>query len=747
MVKKIGKILKFTFLIALFVIFLDTLAYPKALLLYKNSEQGYGYNILLKYVAPELKTLSIAYDLMDVESEEFGTLDLRSYELIVTCYYSPTMPNAKTYLKRLYDFLLNGGKIFIINNIGATIDSSGSNHPGLAEINSIYNLIGISYTFGWKKTKPSEISIDKYYLLNENPVYLTKDRDVEPYYSISPYTKPIVTVKTSDGNSFDMGFVGSIGAIISYNYLFDDNGKVSLDIGKILISLLYGDSKVFKVLVIGKDNIALSNALGYALVRYDWKENIPSVLSIYDLIILFDGTVPITDQKLINYTFSGGTVVVISKGDKKTKVANLKITSDIFPIPSEFNIEFNREINYIEPIPSSIPLVSSSDNITVAWKILMGTGQVIYYPSDLLTKNLIGLFMQVVYSQLPFSIQPIINSFSIYLDDFPLPAYNRKIDDITREFGDITDNEFYYNVWWPTMKKLSDELNLRYTAIFVANYNASVKWPFSFQEYVNTPEQRIALKELLNSSIEIGIHGYNHIPLTKDRWNEEELMDVLVTLKIFLKNTLGEEYIPYTYVAPDNIIDDFGVSKLLEIFPTVKAIGTTYKNPSWERNYDFSVIKQGTVIIPRTTAGYYPVSNLVTNSVMGLMMLGTYQYFLHPDDLFSKDRNPGNKTWAEMSESLREFLDIMKKYYPYLRNHFSSESAEVIYDFFTQRPFIKKDENKVIVDISMGHHLPRYYYLRSKEPFKLTGGRIIFYSSNLYVVEQFENRMEIIFLK
>lgn len=730
-------------LIVFFLIFIYNFALGKALLLFKNSEQGYGYNILLKYVAPELKNLSITYDVVDVESEEFKTLDLDTYELIVSCYYSPTMPEAKRYLRRLYEFILSGGKVFIINNIGATIDTSGSNHPGLAEINSIYNLLGISYSFGWKKVKPLEIIVDPYYLTGG--LSYRQNRDVEPYTIVSPYTKSIVTVKTSDNVSYEMAFVSPLGAVISYSYLFDDDGKIAVDIAKILVSILYGNSEGFRILVVGKENFILSKALDYTLLRYDWKETVPSVLSFYDVVILLDASLPITDTRLSNYIFSGGTVVIVSKGNKQINIPALKLADSIFPVPPNFEIEWRGNISYNEALPGSETLVFTPNNIALSWKMKMGLGQVIYYPSDLLTKSLRGLFIQVVLSQLPFSIQPIINSYTVFLDDFPLPAYNRKIDIITREFGDITDNDFYYNIWWPMMKQISKELGLKYTTIFVSNYNASVTWPFSFQEYVNTPQQRLALKELLNSNIEIGLHGYNHIPLTKQRWNEEDLRNVLKTFKMFLKNTLGEGYIPYTYVAPDNIIDEFGVQKLLEMFPTIKLIGTTYK--STEPLSEFLIVKEGTVVVPRTTSGYYPATKLVSDSILALMTLGTFQYFLHPDDLFSQDRNPEKKTWAEMSKSLIEFFETMKKYYPYLRNHFSSESADIIYDFFTQKPMIKKYNDRAVVELSMGYHLPRYYYLRSKKPFLLIGGKVVYFSNGVNVVEQTEKRMEIIYLK
>lgn len=731
-------------LILLFITIYATFGYSKALLLYKNSEQGYGYNILLRYVAPELRNLSIVYDAVDVESSIFESIDLRNYCLVVTCYYSPIMKNAKSYLKRLSDFLVSSGKLLIINNIGAAMDASGFNHPGLAELNSIYNLLGISYSFGWRRILPAEIKLDEYYSVSKN-LSFTKIRDVELYSSISPYTVPLVSVRAIDGNTYNMAFVSPLGAVITYNYLFDDEGKIVFDIGKILLTILYGDYENFKFLVVGKDNYNLMKALDYTSLKFRWQESVPSVLSIYNAVIVLDGTLPVVDKKLLDYILSGGTVLVISRGPIKEKIESIRLEEGIFPLPPNFQIKLGAEVNYTEMPPGAIPLIYSQDGKVLSWKLNMGDGQVIFYPLDMLIKAFRGLLIQVLFSQLPVSIQPIVNSFTIFLDDFPLPAYNRKIDLITREFGDITDNDFYYNIWWPSMKKLADSLGLKYTSAFIANYNASATWPFSFQEYANTPQQRLALKELLNSNIEIGIHGYNHIPLTKKHWDEDNIKNVLQIFKIFLRNTLGEGYAPYTYVAPDNILDEFGIEKLIETFPTIKLIGTSYytNNPLDE----FQVLKTNTVLVPRTTYGYYPVDTLLQNSILALMTLGTFQYFLHPDDLFSKDRNPEQKYWAEMLKSIETFLSTMKKYYPYLRNHYSSESAEIIYNFLSQKPIVKSFQGKLVVELSKGYYLPRYYFFRTNSNFIVKGGRIVYATKELVVLEQFENKMEIVYVK
>lgn len=82
------------FLVMLFLISYLTLS--RTLLLYKGSENGYGTDVLSSYIIPVLKNLYEDYDLVDVEKE---LPDLSEYDLVVTCYYSSKMRNAKIYLK------------------------------------------------------------------------------------------------------------------------------------------------------------------------------------------------------------------------------------------------------------------------------------------------------------------------------------------------------------------------------------------------------------------------------------------------------------------------------------------------------------------------------------------------------------------------------------------------------------------------------------------------------------------------
>jgi len=125
---------------------------------------------------------------------------------------------------------------------------------------------------------------------------------------------------------------------------------------------------------------------------------------------------------------------------------------------------------------------------------------------------------------------------------------------------------------------------------------------------------------------------------------------------------MGERYDPVTYVAPNNTIDFFGVRVLKRVFPSIRVIGTYYFSKDTETPNEFGLYDD-LVILPRTTAGYYPVNGLLSDSVSVLMNFGTFQYFLHPDDLFSNDRNPKGEMWKKMLEDLKRFLTDMKRTY------------------------------------------------------------------------------------
>lgn len=46
------------------------------------------------------------------------------------------------------------------------------------------------------------------------------------------------------------------------------------------------------------------------------------------------------------------------------------------------------------------------------------------------------------------------NVGTIFLDDFPAPLYNTKLEPIATEY-DVEQADFVANIWWPDMQKLA----------------------------------------------------------------------------------------------------------------------------------------------------------------------------------------------------------------------------------------------------------------------------------------------------
>lgn len=716
------------------VFLLCSISFSRTLLLFKGSEKGYGENILKSLVVPVLEKLGESYSLKDTETDfEINFLD---YDTIITCYYSSKMQNAKVYLKKLFDFLLNGGKLFIINNIGAALDENGNN-PDLSHLNSIYNLLGFYYKYSWRKEKIKSVNVDNEYLLKQ-PI-MDNERGIETFEIFSPKVKIIEEIETDTGR-YPTVFLGEKGGMILYDYAFSDDESLFLDIGKIVEELLCRRGSLEnKVLIIGYSQ-DVRKTFENSLFEIENKNNIDSIDSFecenFKAIILIDDASPTANSKIRKYLENGGTVIWIGNGSKEI-YGEIVFKSDFLMIPKD--IVFDKRTVKFQQAPKGSKVIIQVNDTVVSWISKVGKGNIFFFPRSLLGKVTRGILMNGLLLASNSIICPIVNSYSVFLDDFPLPSYNSVKEEIIKEFGNIDTSQFYYQVWWKDLKELSRELNLKYTAALVTTYNSSKSFPNDFSDFLISDLPLSYLEMLLKSSeIEIGIHGYNHLSPIKDNWTKEDLVKSYKTLKIFVEN-IAENYKPLSFVAPNNKIDDMGFEALRSVFPSIKLIGTAY---SGNDEYSEFGVKNGVVILPRTTSGYYPIEKLILSSISAVLNMGTFQYFVHPDDLFSNDRNPEKLSWKDMKKNFKEFIETIQRYYPWLRNNYSYEAGVIFRDYFTKRPDIRYSQDRIEIIVEPETRLPRYFFLKTNKNFNIIGGKIIYnYKNNVYVVEMFETPM------
>ncbi len=690
-----------------------TIALPRALLLYKSSETGYGENILLKYIAPALRKVGEDYDIVNVE-KTIPRMDW--YDIVVSCFYSPQMKHAKEYIRELARYVHNGGKVFIINNMGAFSDPLG-NSPTLDDLNSVFNLLGAEYEYGWHKAN-LKYEYDSDYILKPPPKNIR--RDIEKWWVFSKNVK-VVLKASYNSNEVPLVFFGRNGGIAVLDHAFDEKGVPFIDLGKIVREIIVDPSEN-SLIMFGKNTdveMTFKNA-GFEIfkVSYDSLKDID--FNFFKLVIFIGNNL---EKRLKDFSQMEGIVLWIGDGNETAEgTVVLKATLDIpYDIPL-----FQKKLSYFKAPENAIPIIEVNGK-TVGW-ISKG---LIYIPSGMATKATRGILMDAVLIAAKRLAVPVINGFSVFLDDFPLPAYNLKRKEITREFGDITDADFYYKIWWDDMKKVAKDLGIRYISALVTSYNNKPDPPFDFTEFLQT-EAPVRFLEKEHKTLEIELHGYNHLPPLSKNWEEKNLIESYKALKAFLKNVC--DFKPIVFIAPDNKVDWLGIKAAKKVFHSIKVIGTTYYgNP--ETTFSEFAVKDDVIILPRTTSGYYPLNRLIYESISTVLNIGTYQYFIHPDDLFSKQRNPKGLTWDEMIQNFRNFLRVMKSTYPWLRMLGAREIAYIFTDYFKYPPKISYLEGEIRISLPEGAVLPRYFFIKSSNGVVITGGKVIYDMKNFKVVE------------
>ncbi|KLO23335.1 hypothetical protein X275_03215 [Marinitoga sp. 1197] len=755
-------------LIALFLITLSLFAQKDLLLLYKGSEQ-YGEFMFKYHIIPILEKYNVNYEIKDIEKMNYYRIDNKKYFGIISWYYSPELKDSHLYLRQLSTFVENGGFFFFFNNLGVTSD--------IREINNLLNKIGIHYMYGYKELKDYKITYKKEYFLS--PPATSNKQPVEKYVV---FGNNVILSYKYENNFYPMIILSKNGGGAIFNSFINKHGDIILDIKKIILELINQKvGKENKILIIKtkfdsaeylSSQKELKKIFTYAKLNYEFI-NVEDFynLSFIDLLpykyIIWNTNAEYIETNTIKRFINNGGSFIFSTSlnntpwkneiiEDNTNISKIIFSKKLFPIGNEkngdsilkryfsitFNIKFDKNKNILAYLSDD-----NNKKIPIIWYEKHNNGYIGYIYPSIILKSTRGLILQTILEMQDVSIAGLLNSYIFYIDDFPLPSYN-----ITKNIDGkkITDDEYYYNVWWPSIKKFSEKFNIKYTFVTPLSYNGASTPPFEFTEFFisksNSPYK--TLKEIDKSEFELGLHGYNHNSLTKEKWdNPENIVLSLDAAKNFLSKVLNHPIVISSYVAPNNLIDSYGANYLLKALPTIKTIGTSYE--SNDEFSEYKITNNFVVIIPRSTYGYYPLNRLYLTTINTLANFGTFQHFIHPDDVFAKDRNPENKTWNEMYHNLETFYTTIKTKFPWLRNQTASEAYPYFFDYLSQdvKYYWKgKSLDVIIPDSSL---FPKYFMIKSKKIIrKISGGKIIHYyrENNLYIIEMNKNIMNITFL-
>ena len=238
--------------------------------------------------------------------------------------------------------------------------------------------------------------------------------------------------------------------------------------------------------------------------------------------------------------------------------------------------------------------------------------------------------------------------------------------------------------------------------MLIESYNDQVTGPFEPENQDNALV-RYYTSELLHSGGELGLHGYNHMPLCPQDfvyagenykpWPSAESMALsLKELTRYARSFLpGASFL--TYVPPSNYLSAQGQRALLEAVEELRTISGLYLNEEGVNALvqEFCEEEDGSISVPRVTSGFDPDPYNRLVMAQELMLHGVFSHFIHPDDVLDSDRG-ADEGWARLYESFCQTVERVSGQYPLLRWSTASEGAAAVQRYSRLRLKRQADE-------------------------------------------------------
>lgn len=377
------------------------------------------------------------------------------------------------------------------------------------------------------------------------------------------------------------------------------------------------------------------------------------------------------------------------------------------------------------------------------WKAKCGKGMFSVMNVGFCEKAMRGLTC-ATYSLLEdVCIYPVINASSFFLDDFPSPVPMGDGTYIRRDYNrDISS--FYSNVWWPDMLALCDKYGIRYTGMLIDDYTEEVDGSFPQQKDTERFEHFGSL--LLDNGGEIGLHGYNHIPLCFNdfdfmdkvdykTWKSEDNALSAIERALELGETLFPDNEISVYVPPSNILSDEGRKFLHDYVPEIKVISSLYLEGDIEYSQEFEVADDGIIEFPRVISGAVLDQYMRWDALNALNLYYVNSHFIHPDDVLDIDRG-AEQGWEMLYDNLVNYCDWLYGCAENIRNLTGSDAgrATARYDCLSVE---RRDSDNEIQLRLTGFYDEAYLMMRfnSGEPVKVSGGEVEHISGDFYLLK------------
>jgi hypothetical protein len=447
---------------------------------------------------------------------------------------------------------------------------------------------------------------------------------------------------------------------------------------------------------------------------------------------------------IINFVASGGTLVLLQASQDarsgylsgvmqnapytiNDKASGMVFKNNFIPL-MEGKSYANNNVNYglmAENYAPAVEILATAINdpdYPAIIKNKIGNGNVITFNNTMSPdKQDRGIFFAAILSGLEQVPYPIANVSAVFLDDFPSPMYRIAKEPIKSEFN-VTADHFYTNIWWPDMLALAKRHGLKYTAMTCFDYRNRIAPPFTTTEWDDLTgtydgKRQVSsdwlMHQVVKSGHELAFHGFNHVSLKEDQWDNPDFMEISIMAanKKWITSNYGR--LPVSYVPPSNDIDSTGIASVFEGMPSLKYVCSVYLGnfeDGGDREYDNEPYENRLFDFPRITSGYDIPQQAAFDQQSLYLYTGIWSHFVHPDDVYQiKDasnevskgaygyRNISNLGWQKskngsdgMLPRFERYIKKIKQTYPLTRFLTVEEAA-----FETQRWRRRNYEHKV----------------------------------------------------
>ncbi|HOM88064.1 MAG TPA: DUF2194 domain-containing protein [Spirochaetota bacterium] len=399
-----------------------------------------------------------------------------------------------------------------------------------------------------------------------------------------------------------------------------------------------------------------------------------------------------------------------------------------------------------------------ADKYPVVWERTIKKGKILYWNTNLLDKSKLtrGMIVQSIYKIADVFATGMINVGLIMIDDFPAPWWNvaykpyrikyysdllqnekdkfnrKKLEEIIEKLKKLpeeTDTLFISDVWFKDILAWQKQFGFAYSSFLIFNYNRDTKADetgFAVRDFYlsqNGLSTKMGIAALENG-FELGLHGYNHMSLTLTKakeydsvpWPDKKTMvQALTVAKNEWIALYGESALPFSYVAPHNIIDATGLQALGEVFPSIRVVSTLYvvKSGGVEQEFDWSPDNRF-YQIPRITSGYYFQDFDKFALYDAFQNFGIISHFIHPDDVFDEMRSKSYEGWLWLKSNFEKEFGSLKQNYPWIRWMTVKDAFYefVVYNSSTVNFKVKGNSIEIYTPGGAGHN----YYIRARIP-------------------------------